>query len=184
MILIVVFIPDSVFALKICLLLFLQIGCIFHAVFVRSFATIKDQTVEILSEIIFVILIALLVNCNSEEKWTDTSTYIFIGIIMGHLLALLIVSIVSAIVEFKEFLKRYKNKSQKLNFEEDQDNGMSAEKNNEVEDSCSIHEKLETQGTIFPRNIDTFILRTQNNHDLITAEEGKHSNGIINRTIW
>ena len=53
-----------------------------YALFVRSFASKKDQIVEILNEIVILTLIALLAKYNSKEKWTDASENAFIGIIL------------------------------------------------------------------------------------------------------
>ena len=124
MILIVVLIPSSVFTFKISLLLILQIACILYAFYVRSFENKKDQIVEELNEIAILVAMAVLANNSSEGKWTDTGTFVFIGVILMHSWILFIVSVTTAVVNLTRYLKKRENPSQETNFDQIQGDDM------------------------------------------------------------
>ena len=67
MILIVVLIPDSLFALKISLVLLFQVAYIAYVVLVKIFTKI-DQVVEVVNEFVILILFILLIKYRSETK--------------------------------------------------------------------------------------------------------------------
>ena len=67
MILIVVDIPDSLFALKISLVLLFQVAYIAYVILVKSFTKI-DQVIEVVNEFVILILFILLIKYRSETK--------------------------------------------------------------------------------------------------------------------
>ena len=97
--LLAVFIPGSVFALKIVFLLPLQIAYLAYTIFVRSFTKTKDRVVETLSEITYLVLLIFLIKYHSKSKWTNVAEGEFIGIIFLQILTLSLVSIISSIIE-------------------------------------------------------------------------------------
>ena len=111
-ILTVVLMPNSMFSAKMPYLILLQTACIVYATCVRSFPRNKDQSIEALNEIVFLVLIILVTKYNSESKWTTTTSNIFIGVILSHLIILLIVSIISAITKIVKFINESKTREQ------------------------------------------------------------------------
>ena len=120
MILIVVFVQDSVFRFKVTLLLFLQTISLVYASLVRSFANKKDQVVETFNEAVILVLMVLLASFNSQEEWNDIRVYTFIGIILLQSYILLLTSMICAIVSIIRFIQKCQTKTMVVSFEEDE----------------------------------------------------------------
>ena len=182
MILVVVLIPSSVFTFKISLLLILQILCILYAFYVRSFENKKDQIVEELNEIAILVAMAVLANNSSEGKWTDTGTFVFIGVILMHSWILFIVSVTTAVVNLNRYLKKPEGKSQDPNFDEDLAQGVPNLEINEVDNPLSTNDRFGREGVILSGNLNPLAPNTQTCQDLL-AEEGKQSSHLQNKSI-
>ena len=91
MVFMLVFIED--FETKIYSLIAMQVLRVNYAYWIRSFNMMKDQIVEILSEVVYLVLMVLLTQYTDNEKWTKTATYVFIGIIFSYIWILLFLSI-------------------------------------------------------------------------------------------
>ena len=157
-ILIIVIIPShSLFALKISLLLILQILCIVYAALIRSFSNKKNQVVEVFNETIVFVLIIFLANFNSEEKWKEPVVHTFIGIILFQAYTLLLVTIIGAIVKLFRFIQRCRTRVRIKNFEEDQNEENHQEDQKEAKSSSSISNDF-NQGRMVgcTRNHNTF----------------------------
>ena len=206
MVLTAVLIPTSAFAMKIWLLIILQIISISYAVAVRSFVDKKDQIVEMLNEVVILVLTGALLNCYSEEKWTDNITHIFIGIILLQSYTLMIVSMISTIIKCTKLVKGSKNEYYNRSIEQNQnidqnqnigqDQNMEQDQNtehnptnevpnlesNEVGDPSFINDMLDRQGTIFPRNLNTFVFNMQT-YQNVPEEDKKERNNLQDKNI-
>ena len=138
MILIVVFMQDSVFRFKVTLLLFLQTISLVYASLVRSFANKKDQIVETFNEAVILVLMVLLASFNSQEEWNDIRVYTFIGIILLQSYILLFISMVCAIVLIIRFIQKCQTKTRIVSFEEDESKDQNTEDDKEPERPSSM----------------------------------------------
>ena len=86
-----VFIED--FETKIYSLIAMQVLRVNYAYWIRSFNMMKDQIVEILNEVIYLVLMVLLTQFTEYDKWTKRATFLFIGIILSYTWVLLFFSI-------------------------------------------------------------------------------------------
>ena len=69
------------------LLLMTIIQCLLYLVFiilVRPFSEPKDNTIEIINEIVFTFLVWWQFHFNSKQRWTDTSTQIYMWLIWSN----------------------------------------------------------------------------------------------------
>ena len=184
MILIVVLASDSLFVLKIWLLFILQIASMLYALFVRSFASKKDQIVEILNEIVILTLIALLAKYNSKEKWTDASENAFIGIILLQSWVLLAVSTISFIVKFIRFIRICNGRSENPEVEEALDkNRIPKEESKELEEPPSFSNLLGQNSPALPLHLKGSVLHTKTLQDVV-ANERKQSKESQSKAIW
>lgn len=109
MVFILVFIND--FETKIYSLIAMQVIRVNYSYWIRSFNLMKDQIIEILNEIIYLVLIVLLTQYTDFDKWTKLATFVYIGIILSYtwvLLAFSIFAFIKAILRVdlvKKFLK-------------------------------------------------------------------------------
>ena len=112
MVLMIVFIED--FQTKIYSLIAMQVLRINYSYWIRSFNMIKDQIIEILNEIVYLVLIVLLTQYTDFDKWDKIATFVYIGIILSYtwvLLALSILMFIKAILGIgvvRRLLKRLK----------------------------------------------------------------------------
>ena len=104
--LLVVLLPSSVFALKVILLLLLQIAYLAYIISIKSFTETKDRIVEVFSEFIFLVLIFFVIIYRSESKWTSSAEKEFIGIILSLVIIVFLISLASLAFEL---LKRVRN---------------------------------------------------------------------------
>ena len=81
----VVLIPDSLFALKVVFVLLLQIAYLAYSILVRSFTAVKDRVVEVCIEIFMLVLVAFLIKYRSKSEWTNTAENEFIGIVLSQI---------------------------------------------------------------------------------------------------
>ena len=182
MILVVVLIPSSVFTFKISLLLILQIVCILYAFYVRSFENKKDQIVEELNEIAILVAMAVLANNSSEGKWTNTGTFVFIGVILMHSWILFIVSVTTAVVNLNKYLKKRKNPPHETNFDQIQGDDMINLEGAQVGNPILTDDQFNQEEILQPRNLSTLAPNAQNYQNLF-VEEGKQSYQIQGRSI-
>ena len=92
MVFILVFIED--FETKIYCLIAMQILRVNYSYWIRSFNMMKDQIIEILNEIIYLVLIVLLTQYTDYDKWDKVATFVYIGIILSYTWVLLALSII------------------------------------------------------------------------------------------
>ena len=153
-----------------------------YAIYVRSFDNKKDQIVEELNEVAILVAMTVLANNSSEGKWTDTGTFVFIGVILMHSWILFIVSVTTAVVNLNRYLKKREGKSQDPNFDEDLAQGVPNLEINEVDDPLSTNDRFGREGVILSGNLNPLAPNTQTCQDLL-AEEGKRSNNLQNKSI-
>ena len=161
--LLAVFIPGSVFALKIVFLLPLQIAYLAYTIFVRSFTKTKDRVVETLSEITYLVLLIFLIKYHSKSKWTNVAEGEFIGIIFLQILTLSLVSIISSIIELVKF---YKNKRMS-DSERTDSTVINKRSSQDVELSCS---KIDQ----FRRNVKEVSNESKDSIEKATKDHDKH----------
>ena len=109
MALFIVFIPDSLFALKMTFLFIIQVALVVYAVSIRSFASKKDQIFEALNETLILVLLIIIANFKSKSDWTDAGINAFIIIILIHSIILSIISFITIIFTTHKFFKSKKN---------------------------------------------------------------------------
>ena len=80
-----VFVPDSLFTLKVAFVFPLQIAYLTYSIFVKSFAAVKDRVVEVINEIVVLVLIVFLIKYRSKSEWTSTAENEFIGIVLSQI---------------------------------------------------------------------------------------------------
>ena len=113
-VLIAVLIPDSYFALRASLFLFLQVLYIVYTIIIRSFAEKKDQMIELLNEIAILILVIILTIFNSKSGWTDAVVYTIISIILIQTFILMLIAAIGLMMKLIRFIKELKSKDDNL----------------------------------------------------------------------
>ena len=176
LILIVVLIPSSksLFSYKISFLLLLQTAYIIYSIFIRSFDRSKDQIVEVLSEIVFFLLMILLTKFYSESKWTSVAVNVFIGVILSQLWILLFIPASICIFKLAIFFKWYKINKETCNSRETQNDYTSQIEREDSPRHLSINENQAQNKDEAPQNSESFVISANNHHDL--SEEGKKRN--------
>ena len=81
----VVLIPDSLFALRVVFVLLFQLAYLAYSMLVRSFTAVKDTVVEVCIETFMVVLVAFLIKYPSKSEWTNTAENEFIGIVLSQI---------------------------------------------------------------------------------------------------
>ena len=82
MVLIIVFVPNTRFEVKIYSLIGMQILRTFYAYMITNFHSMKDRIIDALNEMVYLVLIFLLSLHKNFYDWTEKATFIFIGIIL------------------------------------------------------------------------------------------------------
>ena len=134
MALFIVFIPDSLFALKMTFLFIIQVALVVYAVSIRSFASKKDQICEALNETMILVLLIIIANFKSKSDWTDAGINAFIIIILIHSIILSIISFITIIFKIYRFLKS-KKKNTDTNSQRDSNSDVAGGTEGQHDDS-------------------------------------------------
>ena len=90
---------------------------------------------------------------------------------------------ISTAVKFTRLVKGRKDSSQEPNLEQNQENRMSQEDSDKVEEPPSIDNLLGQEGPALPRNLNTLVINVHAYKDVL-EEEKKVSNNIYMNAIW
>ena len=184
MIFLAVLIPSSQssFSLKISILFILQTAWIAYAWFIRSFDKSKDQIVEAINEVVYLILMMFLAKNQSESRWTGAAQYVFISIILWQLWILVIVSIITAVIKLIRIVKRYKN-LYGMNYSEQTQNWKLPSLNiNDTESPFPIDENFRQNMPDIPQGSNSCIIGANDNQNLF-EEDKKDCNQSHNSAI-
>ena len=167
MALFIVFIPDSLFALKMTFLFTLQVACVVYSVSIRSFASKKDQICEALNETMILVLLIIIANFKSKSDWTDAGVGAFIVIILIQSITLSIISFITIIFKIYRFLKSKKKNT---------DKNSQRDSNSDAADGTEDQHDDANQGE--NQNNDQRSISSQNEYQDNDFEENKQSQSL------
>ena len=122
MVLVIVWIPDTLFEVKIYSLMTVQLFHVFHAYMIKNFYSLKDHVTDVMNEVIYLILIFSLSRLTNYSKWNVKSTSIFVGIILSYSCFLAISNTITFIQILKSQVKACRNYTEKPNSEQNRVN--------------------------------------------------------------
>ena len=167
MALFIVFIPDSLFALKMTFLFIIQVALVVYAVSIRSFASKKNQICEALNETMILVLLIIIANFKSKSDWTDAGINAFIVIILIQSITLSIISFITIIFKIYRFLKSKKKNT---------DTNSQRDSNSDAADGTEDQHDDANQGE--NQNNDQRSISSQNEYQDNDFEENKQSQSL------